>query len=203
LGVISAGSGGFLDALDACRPSRTPLFGVTLSIVYGKFCRNFNSSMSVQTKSNVPQNEPLRWNLRKAAQEFGTTPDTLKKALNQISAAPDKSGLYSTGQLLQSLYGQLHVEKVRYQRALAERVELENATTTADLLSRSELERTFGELADALKQAVMNSGMPREACENFLHNLATWPLRIQTIVKRQSRSHGAKNGPGDEDQGES
>jgi hypothetical protein len=38
--------------------------------------------MSVQTKSNLPQHEALRWNLRKAAIELGTTSDTLKKRLN-------------------------------------------------------------------------------------------------------------------------
>ena len=59
--------------------------------------------MQFATKSNLPQNEPLRWNLRKAAVEFGTTVDTLKKSLNQISAVPDSDGLFSTAQLVQGL----------------------------------------------------------------------------------------------------
>jgi hypothetical protein len=148
--------------------------------------------MSVQTRSNLPQNEPLKWNLRKAAAEFGTTADTLKKSLNRVSQEPDADGLYTTGQLVQSLFGQLHTEKIRYQRAIAERVEMENAVARADVLNRVELTRSFGEMADAMKQAVLNSGMPREACENFLHNLATWPLRLQTVADKQTKSRNGK-----------
>ena len=53
--------------------------------------------MPANSKNNLPQDVPLRWNLRKAAIEFGTTVDTLKKSLNQISAEPDQDGLYTTG----------------------------------------------------------------------------------------------------------
>jgi hypothetical protein len=52
--------------------------------------------MSVRSKSNLPQHEALRWNLSKAAIEFSTTSDTLKKSLNRISASPDEDGLFST-----------------------------------------------------------------------------------------------------------
>jgi len=37
--------------------------------------------MPVSTKSNVPQHEALKWNIAKAATEFGVSRDTLKKAL--------------------------------------------------------------------------------------------------------------------------
>jgi hypothetical protein len=38
--------------------------------------------MPVSTKSNLPQNEPLKWNLKKTAVEFGTTVDALKKSFS-------------------------------------------------------------------------------------------------------------------------
>src|SRR5215472_11958722 len=139
--------------------------------------------MPASTKSNVPQDVPLKWNLRKAAVEFRSTPDTLKKSLNQTSATPDADGLYTTAQLVEALFGQLHVEKVRYQRALAEKVELENAVTTGSVLNKAALQSSFAELADALQQSVLNSNLPRGAKENFLHNLATWPLRLQTVAR--------------------
>jgi hypothetical protein len=158
--------------------------------------------MPVSTKSNVPQNEPLRWNLRKAAVEFRSTPDTLKKSLNQTSATPDKDGLYTTAQLVEALFGQLHVEKVRYQRALAEKVELENSVMTASVLNKAALQSSFAELADALQGSVLDSDLPREAKENLLHNLATWPLRLETVARNQSRFRRAKNGE-EEDESES
>ena len=93
--------------------------------------------MQFATKSNLPQNEPLRWNLRKAAVEFGTTVDTLKKSLNQISAEPDVDGLYTTAQLIRARYGELHQERLRVQRETADRIALENEITRGETLSRS------------------------------------------------------------------
>jgi len=45
------------------------------------------------SKSNLPQDVPLKWNVEKAAQEFGLSIMTLRKALNKNSAAPDQDGL--------------------------------------------------------------------------------------------------------------
>jgi hypothetical protein len=81
-------------------------------------------------------------------------------------------------------------------------LELENAITTGSILNRAELAKTFAELADALQQSVLNSDLPRSAKENFLHNLSSWPLRLETIARNQTRFRGAKNGPAEEDQGE-
>jgi hypothetical protein len=150
--------------------------------------------MSVQTKSNLPQNVPLRWNLRKAAVEFGTTADTLKKTLNRVSQEPDADGLYTTGQLVTSLFGQLHTEKVRYQRALAERVEMENAVAKANLLDRVSIMAGLAALADALKSAVTTSNLDRQSQEDFLRNLATWPVILTNVAKRQTKLRRAKNG---------
>jgi hypothetical protein len=40
------------------------------------------------TKSNVPQNVALRWNVEKAAIEFGLSTATLRKALQYGRTAP-------------------------------------------------------------------------------------------------------------------
>src|SRR5215469_3026196 len=48
--------------------------------------------MSVQTKSNVPQSVVLKWNIVKAATEFGVSKDTLKKSLLR-SRTPWSAGI--------------------------------------------------------------------------------------------------------------
>src|SRR6516165_1941565 len=130
------------------------------------------------TKSNVPQGVALRWNVEKAANEFAVSKETLKKSLNSISAAPDRDGLYSTQQVCEALFGSMHVEKLKTQYQITERYRLENAITKANVLNRAELTRVFTELADALLQVVMSSELSRPAKEDFLKNLAGWPLLL-------------------------
>ena len=93
-----------------------------------------------------------------------------KKALNQSSVATDNDGLYSTQQICEALFGDMHKEKIRTQREITERYMLENQITRAEALNRAELEKVIVELADALSGAVMNSDLPRSAKENFLNN---------------------------------
>jgi len=45
--------------------------------------------MGRTTKSNLPQDVPLKWNVEKGAAEFGVSNATLRKALAETSAAPD------------------------------------------------------------------------------------------------------------------
>jgi hypothetical protein len=126
-------------------------------------CNQTFEFMSVQTKSNLPQDEALKWNLAKAAIEFSTTADTLKKALNQISASPDPDGLFTTAQLCEAIYGSMYKAKLATQHELTRKLELENAITTASVVNRAELERVFAELADALVGVVKNSNLDRRS----------------------------------------
>jgi hypothetical protein len=159
--------------------------------------------MSVQTKSNVPQQEPLRWNLRKAAIEFSTTSDTLRKSLNQISASPDPDGLFSSQQLVRALYGELHVEKVRTQRALARKLELENDITTASVLNRAELMKAFAAIADAMVSRITAANVPRSVKEDLLKELASIPLILKEVAHAQTRLRRGKGIDGDSPRTES
>jgi hypothetical protein len=105
--------------------------------------------------------------------------------------------------LIEALFGELRAEKVRTQKQLTRKLELENAITTAAVLNRAALQESFAALADALGQAVDNSDLPREACENFLHNLSTWPLRLEEVATRQSKLRTGGNGERDGGQSES
>ena len=151
--------------------------------------------MSVQTKSNLPQTEPLKWNLRKASVEFGTTVDTLKKSLNQISTVPDEDGLYSTAQLCEAKFGSMFQAKLATQLALAKKVEMENSITTGSVLNRASLSRSFAALADAIKSRIMACHeLPRQVREDVLRDIATWPLALDEAAARQTRFPHDGNG---------
>ena len=60
--------------------------------------------MGRNTKSNVSQ-AALRWSVERAGVEFGLTSNTLRKAVNRDSAAPDKDGLFTTQQIAAAIYG--------------------------------------------------------------------------------------------------
>jgi hypothetical protein len=157
----------------------------------------------MESKSNLPQHVPLAWNLRKAAIEFGTTVDTLTKALNRVSASPDSNGLYSTKQLISALFGELHVQKVRTQRAVAKRVELANAATVGSLVDKAALLRLFSQVADGMKSRIENSELSRDAQVDLLRELSSVPLGISDIATRQSKlprdGKRAVDADGDED----
>jgi hypothetical protein len=155
---------------------------------------------TLPTKSNVPQHEPLRWNVEKAAREFGVANSTVKRRLNEVAASPDKDGLYSTEQLVEALFGSMHVEKLKTQRQITERYALENAITRAAVLNRAELTKAFSALADALVTVINRSELSRQGKEDFLKNLSSWPVLLQDVAAAQSkfRCEKSKNAKSEE-----
>jgi hypothetical protein len=143
-------------------------------------------SMGRPSKSNVAS-EPLRWRAERAAVEFGLTTNTLRKALGKNSAAPDHDGLYSTQQIIAALYGSLHIEKLRTQRQIADRITLENQITRSEVLNRAELTRVMSAIGDAMSSRIMASGLSRSEKEDILRDLATVPLVLQEVADRQTR----------------
>jgi hypothetical protein len=112
-------------------------------------------------------------------------------------------GRSTTRQITDAVFGGLSEEKLLTQRQLTRRYELDNQIVEACVLNGAELEKTLGELADALKQAVMNSALDREAKENFLFNLATWPLRLKTVARAQTKLARRNGQAADEGESES
>jgi hypothetical protein len=143
--------------------------------------------MPPRSKSNVPQSVVLRWNITKAATEFGVSKDTLKKSLNQISAPADSDGLYSTQQICEALFGAMHQEKLRTQRQITERITLENQITHAQVLNRAELAKGFAQVADAMASRIMVSELSRSAKEDLLKDLSSIPLMLKEVAHAQSR----------------
>jgi hypothetical protein len=143
--------------------------------------------------------ETLHWSIERASREFNLAPVTLSKFLRQSDIVPDESGCFTTAQLCSAIYGDLRAERLRKERELTKRYRIENEVSEGNLLNRASVTASLAEMADAMKQAVMNSGMPREACENFLRNLATWPVRLQTVARAQSKRPRRSNGETEEE----
>ena len=155
--------------------------------------------MSRPTKSNVAA-AALRWSVERAGIEFGLTSQTLRKSLNKNSAVADANGLFTTRQIVAALYGALHQEKVRTQKELADRYALENAITRAELLRRSEVERVFAAIADAIKTRIMSSNLSRHEKEDILKDIAALPIVLKEVAHGQSRLPRARgNGKRDEE----
>jgi hypothetical protein len=150
-------------------------------------------------KTNVPQ-APLRWSVERASIEFSKTSHTLRRALAKNSATPDADGLYSTRQICDAVFGSLADERLLTQKQLTKKLELENAITEASVLDKKSLQAGFAALADALVSVVMiDQNMTRESKENFLHNLASWPIILEDVAKRQTRLRRNGNGKTPED----
>jgi hypothetical protein len=138
--------------------------------------------------------KPLRWTIEAIGREFKLGPNTVRKILHQGGAEPDANGCYTTEQVVSCLYGNLHAEKIRKERQLVRKYELENAITEGSYLHRGSIMQALAALADALVSAVKTSNLDRQSQDAFLKNLATWPTILIDVTKRQSKLRRSKNG---------
>jgi hypothetical protein len=159
--------------------------------------------MPPKTKSNVPVS-PLRWTVERGAREFRLAPGTLRKNLTRTGAEPDLDGLFSTEQLCEAIYGSMHLEKLRTQRALSRKLELENAITTGSVLNKTTLMQALAVIADAIKSRLMSAheiprSVRRICCTIWRPGRSLWkaPLRVKagcraTTTGRYTKRTGAK-----------
>jgi hypothetical protein len=132
------------------------------------------------------------------SREFNFSIPTLRAALAKNSAVPGEDGCFSTQQIVDSLFGALHLEKIRTQRATTERITLENQITRAEVLNRSALEQAFSGVADAMVSIISRSGLSKDERGDLQRELASIPLTVAGIAKRQTKLHHAKNGEDEE-----
>jgi hypothetical protein len=133
--------------------------------------------MARVSRSNLPQDVPLRWNVEKAAVEFAVSIMTLRKALAKNAAEPDSAGLYTTRQIAGAVYGgAFSEEKLRTQRQMTRKLELENSITEAAVLNRSEVSKGLAMIADAITSRMMASNLSRREKEDILKDIASIPL---------------------------
>jgi len=66
----------------------------------------------------------MRWTLKSAAAEFGTTRETLKRGMRIAGIDEDKT--YATMDICRALFGDLKGERIRETRARADLLEMES-----------------------------------------------------------------------------
>jgi hypothetical protein len=64
------------------------------------------------TRSNIPQNVTVAVECRESWDRVRVTTVMLNRALAQISAAPSEDGCYTTAQICEALFGDMHKEKI-------------------------------------------------------------------------------------------
>jgi hypothetical protein len=131
--------------------------------------------------------QPLRWSIEAVSREFKLAANTARKILHQGGVEPDGVGTYSTEQVVSCLFGNLHAEKIRKERELVRKYRIENETSEANLLDRTELMKGFAALADAIVFRITSSELSREAKEDLLRDLSTIPVVISNVARRQTR----------------
>ena len=137
-------------------------------------------------RGNVPTS-PLRWSIERGANEFKIGHATLRKLLRQAGLEPDEGGCYSTTQICQSLFGDLHSQRVQKERELVRRYALENQITEGAFLNRSELMKGLSTVADAMTSRIMAADVPRNVKEDLLNDLAGVPLILENVAHTQSK----------------
>lgn len=114
----------------------------------------------------------VRWSMRSAAAEFGTSPDTLRTYLRKNSIDPDKEDdRYSTKQIVTALFGDLESEKVRLTRAQADKTEMENRVRSGELIEVTAAVELAQRFCFAARQAVMLSELPEAGKNRVLREL--------------------------------
>jgi hypothetical protein len=145
-----------------------------------------------RTKSNVPQNEPLRWSVVVAAREFGLSNMTLRKALNKSGAIPDKGACYSTRQLIHAVFGAIDLEKHRTQEQITRKYQLDNAIVEASVIDKTALMKMLTQVADAMVHRITASSLSRDEQEDLLRDLASIPIGLEGVTRAQTELPAAR-----------
>ena len=162
--------------------------------------RRLESPMAVvRPRGNVPAS-PLRWTIERGSAEFKLAANTFRKILNQSGAKPDQGGCYTTQQICECLFGDLHSETVRKERQLVRKYEIENQISEASLLDRVEIAKGLAAIADAVVSKIMSSPLPRDVKEDVLRDIAEIPIKLVEVGDRQTKlRRTGGNGNGSED----
>jgi hypothetical protein len=140
----------------------------------------------VRGRGNVPKS-PLRWSIERGSAEFKLVANTLRKYLNQGGAEPDQTGCFSTQQICECLYGDLKAERLRKERELTRPYQLENESTEATVVNRSELAKGLAAIAEAMTSRIMSANVEPSVKEALLNDLAGVPLTLREVGDKQTK----------------
>jgi hypothetical protein len=156
--------------------------------------------MRTKSKSNLPQNETLRWNIDVAGREFGLASPTVRKALNKSGAIPNKDGLYTTRQLIGAIFGAIDLEKLRTQEQITKKYQLDNTIVEASVVNKAALMKVLSAVADAMVSRIRASELSRQAQDDLLLNLSSIPIAIHETARAQTRLPAARSNDDDAEQ---
>lgn len=134
----------------------------------------------------------LKFSISKLAEEFGVAHETMRRRLNDNSAKPSKDGQYSIRQGHAALSGDLARQRVRVEKAKADKLELELKIQNGQLVEYQVAEKKIMELLLPLKNeldycadklcALVNPENP-----DLAHKvLRRWVSEIRTQMRDES-----------------
>jgi len=146
--------------------------------------------------SNMPAT-PLRWSVARAGAEFDIAQQTLERKLRDAQVYPDAGGCYSTKQITEGIFGSLFRERLRRITEEADKTALANQVSRGELVNRHELLQAMAAVAEAMVSTIENSGLSRKDQDQIRRNLASIPVIITDVARRQDKrpafsSNGAK-----------
>jgi hypothetical protein len=144
---------------------------------------------------------PLKWTIEAIGREFKLAQNTVRKILNQGGAERAADGTYTTEQVTACLFGDFRAERLRKERELVRKYELENQITEANYLDRAELMKGFAQVADAMVSIISTSALSREEKENLQRELAGIPIICENVAHAQTRLPRKGNGQKPEEDG--
>jgi hypothetical protein len=135
--------------------------------------------------SNIPQ-DPLRWSVLRAAEEFDIDQVTLRKRLVKADEQPGEDACYSTQQIIGSIFDSSKALRDREVKAKAEHWEIRNSVLKGELLDRQDTTRSLEQSYAVIKQIVNASSLPKKDKKDILDSVASYPVIIEGVVRRQS-----------------
>jgi hypothetical protein len=106
-------------------------------------------------RSNVPS-QPLRWSVYLAAREFNLDRSTLAKRLANAEIPPGSDGLYSTGQILKAVVGDIDDVRLRKLIAQARQEELKTAQMEQQLAPVYTISQRLQSVVLAIRSAILS-----------------------------------------------
>jgi hypothetical protein len=121
-------------------------------------------SKSAQTKKDPKPGgraiSAMRWDLPKAAIEFGTDTRVLLKKLEVAHQAPDARGRYSTRQIIDACFDNQYQHRSALLAAQTEKLAIQNAVKRGELVPVKEVKAFWGKAATTLRPLILAMTAP-------------------------------------------
>jgi phage terminase Nu1 subunit (DNA packaging protein) len=137
-------------------------------------------------KGNLPL-DVLRWNLHKAAREFETTAETLKKRLASVDEEADADDCWSTSQIVKALFSSPAFERTREVKERADHWSLRNGALRGELLEKEALNRGLSTVFTTIAEIIRTAPVPAQTRTDVLETLGRIPIVVRDVAARQRR----------------